>query len=157
MAGQNCLLFRVEDMTYGEPHSSNTSGIRPKSTKRTAYPRSLTVIYKILRPSYPQLQIPKPTPKPPHRNPITNDQGHNLPNLILPHNIVYNLHSRIRHLYTHRMLRNGLHLKPDIIPTKIKRLGRAPGRLLLDPDHLIQDVEKEELVFQTAAPPFTDV
>ena len=75
---------------------------------------------------------------------MTNSQRHKLPKLSILYNIVDNRHHRIRQIYTHRMLNNGLHLKPDIVPTKINRLGRAPRRLRLDLDHFLQQIEKEE-------------
>ena len=54
------------------------------------------------------------------------------------------------------MLRDGLHLKPDIIPTEIERLRRAAGGLRPDLDHFFQHVEKEELAFDTGASPLSD-
>ena len=123
------------------------------------YSRNLTEAdHEILHqgPSSPLRRIPKPSPEPPQRHPMTNRQRHKLPNLTILHNIINNRQRRIRQLDTHRMLKDRLHLKPDIVPAKINRRGRAPLRLLLDLHHFLQQIEQEELVLDAGAPPCTD-
>ena len=144
--------------TQGEPQSSDARAIRKRS-QETTYPRSLADLkYDGLwqGPSFPLRRVPEPTPEPPQRHPPTNKQRHKLPKLAILHNIVYNRQRRIRHICTHRMLRDGLHLKPDIVPTKIERLGRATGRLRSQFHHFFQHVEEEELAFDTGASPLSD-
>lgn len=87
---------------------------------------------------------------------MTNSQRHKLPNLTVLHNVVNNRQRRVRQFYTHRMLQDRLHLKPDIVPPKVNCLGRAPLRQLLDLHHFLQEVEQEQLALDAGAPPFAD-
>ena len=157
--GQNCLLFNLENLWRTSIKFSKSLGISKRLQERFILLNLTHENHKILwqGPSFPLRRIPEPSPEPPQRQLLTNNQRHKLPNLTILYYIVYGRQCPIRHIYTHRMLRNGLHLKPDIVPTKVKRPGRAPRRLRLDFHHFFQQIEKEHLVLETDASLFADL